>query len=62
MRGVFDLDKLRSELIKLNDFCTDENLWNDKNQAQKILKEKSIIEQKIQNYDNLVAKFSDNLS
>lgn len=60
MRGVFDLDKLRSELIKLNDFCTDENLWNDKNQAQKILKEKSIIEQKIQNYDNLVAKFSDN--
>jgi len=60
LRGVFDLDKLRSELIKLNDFCTDENLWNDKNQAQKILKEKSIIEQKIQNYDNLVAKFSDN--
>ena len=60
MRGVFDLEKLRSELIKLNDFCTDENLWNDKNQAQKILKEKSIIEQKIQNYDNLVAKFSDN--
>ncbi|MFM8185700.1 MAG: PCRF domain-containing protein, partial [Alphaproteobacteria bacterium] len=60
MRGVFDLDKLRLELDKLNNFCADENLWNDKNHAQKILKDKSVIEQKIQNYDNLFAKFTDN--
>jgi peptide chain release factor 2 len=61
-RGVFDPDKLSSRLDGINKIVEDENLWNDKNFAQKILKEKAVIEEKLSQYKNLNNSITDNIS
>lgn len=61
MRGVFDLDNLSQKLRDLEIIVQDENLWNDKNNAQKILREKSLISEKLDQYQNLTKNYQDNL-
>lgn len=47
MRGVFEPEKLQERLAELNKKSEDPELWNNKNEAQKILKEKAVLEEKI---------------
>ena len=51
-----------SRLDELNKIVENSNLWNDKNFAQKILKEKAVIEDKISKYNNLKNSLNDNIS
>ena len=62
MRGAFDPRKLRIQLDELNKIAEDPTLWNNKDKAQKILKEKSLIEEKLSKFNNLKNSLSDNLS
>ena len=62
MRGVFDPTKLQSQLNNLNKIAEDPTLWDNKEKAQKILKEKSIIEEKLNKFNNLKNLLTDNLS
>ncbi|MFM7620149.1 MAG: peptide chain release factor 2 [Alphaproteobacteria bacterium] len=56
-----DPDNLSIKLKELETLTQDENLWNDKNNAQKILREKSLISEKLEQYQNLIQNFNDNL-
>ncbi len=62
MRGVFDPRKLQSQLDEINLTAEDPTLWDNKEKAQKILKEKSLIEEKLNKFNNLKNLLSDNLS
>ena len=62
MRGAFDPRKLQSQLSELNKIAEDPTLWDNKEKAQKILKEKSLIEEKLNKFNNLKNLLSDNLS
>ncbi len=62
MRGVFDPRKLQSQLDELNKIAEDPTLWDNKEKAQKILKEKSLIEEKLNKFNNLKNLLNDNLS
>ena len=62
LRGAFDPRKLQFQLEELNKIAEDPTLWDNKEKAQKILKEKSIIEEKINKFNNLKNLLSDNLS
>lgn len=62
MRGAFDPKKLQSQLDELNKIAEDPTLWDNKEKAQKILKEKSLIEEKLNKFNNLKNLLNDNLS
>jgi peptide chain release factor 2 len=62
LRGVFDPRKLQSQLDEINLTAEDPTLWDNKEKAQKILKEKSLIEEKLNKFNNLKNLLSDNLS
>jgi len=62
LRGAFDPRKLQSQLSELNKIAEDPTLWDNKEKAQKILKEKSLIEEKLNKFNNLKNLLSDNLS
>ena len=62
MRGAFDPRKLQLQLDDLNKIAEDPTLWDNKEKAQKILKEKSLIEEKLNKFNNLKNLLSDNLS
>lgn len=62
MRGAFDPRKLQSQLDELNKIAEDPTLWDNKEKAQKILKEKSLIEEKLSKFNNLKNLLSDNSS
>ena len=62
MRGAFDPRKLQFQLDELNKIAEEPTLWDNKEKAQKILKEKSIIEEKLNKFNNLKNLLSDNLS
>ncbi len=62
MRGAFDPRKLKSQLDELNKIAEDPTLWDNKEKAQKILKEKSLIEEKLNKFNNLKNLLNDNLS
>ena len=53
MRGVFDPEDLQQKLAKFELASQDENLWKDKNNAQKLLKEKSSISEKLIRFNEL---------
>ncbi len=50
MGGVFEPDKLQAKLDELNQKSEDPNLWNNKLEAQKTLKEKSLVEEKLNQF------------
>ena len=62
MRGAFDPRKLQSQLDELNKIAEDPTLWDNKEKAQKILKEKSLVEEKLNKFNNLKNLLNDNLS
>ncbi|MBM3590315.1 MAG: peptide chain release factor 2 [Alphaproteobacteria bacterium] len=59
MRGVFDPIKIEHRLNEINQTIEDSALWNDKDRAQKILKEKSLLENQLNNYKNLSLSLKD---
>lgn len=61
MRGVFEPHKLKARLEELIRQSENPELWNDKNAAQKILKEKSILEEKLEKFSFVENGFKDNL-
>ncbi len=60
MRGVFEPEKLQSELAILNKKSEDPELWNNKSEAQKILKEKAILEEKLNAFLEIENSLKDN--
>jgi peptide chain release factor 2 len=62
LRGAFDPRKLQSQLDELNKIAEDPTLWDNKEKAQKILKEKSLVEEKLNKFNNLKNLLNDNLS
>lgn len=60
-RGVFDPQLLSSKLSSINQQIEDPQLWDDKDKAQKILKEKSFIEDKLKSFYDLKNSFQNNL-
>ena len=62
MRGVFDLDKLKKELIELEQKSIDQSLWNDQQNAQKILRQKADLSEKINCFHRLQNQLNDNRS
>lgn len=43
----------------MNKIMEDENFWNDHEEAQKVLKEKKVLETKVEEYESLVSGFED---
>jgi peptide chain release factor 2 len=62
LRGAFDPRKLQSQLDELNKIAEDPTLWDNKEKAQKILKEKSLVEEKLNKFNNFKNLLNDNLS
>ena len=60
LRGVFEPEKLSQRLVELNQKSEDPNLWNNNQEAQKILKEKSLIEGKLEQVAELKNGLKDN--
>jgi peptide chain release factor 2 len=57
--GVFDLDGLRARLEALEQETARPDLWDDREQAQTILREKSRIEREVASYDRISADIED---
>lgn len=60
MRGVFEPEKLQEKLLDLNKKSEDPELWNNKAEAQKILKEKSVLEEKLNAFLEIKNGLKDN--
>jgi len=50
LRGVFEPEKLQARLDEILKKSQDPDLWNNKAEAQKILKEKSLLEEKLNQF------------
>ena len=61
MRGVFDYDNLVKQLETLNAQAEDPNLWNNQAEAQKILRERTRIENLITTFRRVDTAFKDAL-
>jgi len=57
--GVFDLDSLRARLEALDQESARPDLWDDREAAQKVLREKSRIERDVTAYDRIAAIIED---
>lgn len=60
MRGVFEPEKLQVLFDELVTKSEDPELWNNKNEAQKILKEKSLVEEKLNQFLAIKNTLNDN--
>ncbi len=60
MRGVFEPDVLQDRLNEILKKSEDPNLWNNKAEAQKILKEKSLVEEKLNQFLAIKNTLNDN--
>ena len=61
LRGVFDLDGLKREIALLNSKAEDPNLWNNQAEAQKVMRERTRIENTISNFARVDGAFRDAL-
>lgn len=59
MRGVFDVPALKNRILFINKEIEDPNLWDFQSKAQSFLKEKSLLENKINEFINIAKEFSD---
>jgi len=57
--GAFDLDGLRARLEALEQETARPDLWEDREQAEKILREKSRIERDVGAYDHIETSIED---
>jgi len=55
----FDLARLKQELTDLAEKSEEQNFWDDRENATKVLKQKKNIENKIEEYENIAALISD---
>lgn len=62
MRSVFDVESLKTRLKELEKAVDDPNLWDDNQKAQQILREKSVLEDKLTKFDEVFTGLGDNLS
>jgi peptide chain release factor 2 len=61
LRGVFDLDALKRTIAELNAKAEDPDLWNNPEQAQKVMRERTRIETTLRNFDRVDRAFHDAL-
>ena len=61
MGDVFDYHQLVNDLGQIAAKCQEPNLWDDPKGAEKLLKEKSILENKLQRFDLIKNALNDNL-
>ncbi len=61
MRGVFDYDQLVKQLVELNARAEDPELWSNQAEAQKILRERTRVENLITSFDRITTRFKDGL-
>src|SRR5262245_15451554 len=57
--GVFDLDTKRSQLRDLEAKTADPELWNQRELAEKLLKQKRELEREVEVFDQLAGRLSD---
>jgi peptide chain release factor 2 len=55
--GLFDLDGLKSELVKIKDETSASDLWDDKDRAQTLLQKQTEIEKSIENFEKVERDF-----
>ena len=51
--GIFDPDNSKKLLSELNSKVEDPSLWNDRESAQKLMRERTLLEEKLNSYENL---------
>ena len=59
--GVFDIDGLKNSLKNLDEKLQDENIWNNQEEASKLLKEQKEIKSSIENFEKWNGIFEDSL-
>ena len=59
--GIFDLDNSKKLLSELNSKVEDPSLWNDRESAQKLMRERTLLEEKLNSYENLKYEFEETL-
>lgn len=59
--GFFDIPNLKNQYLELEKEANNENIWNNREKAEEILKNKSSLEYIINKYESLSQKLSDNL-
>ncbi|QCB61842.1 peptide chain release factor 2 [Wolbachia endosymbiont of Brugia malayi] len=62
IRGVFDVEKLKLRLEKLESQTADGNLWQDNQKAQEVLKEYSKIKNDVESFSKLESDYNDAIS
>lgn len=61
LKGVFEPEKLQNRLEELNQKAANPDLWGNRVEAQKILKEKSVLEDKLEKFLHIENSLKDNL-
>lgn len=59
--GIFDWDVALKRLEELNALCEDPDLWNDADKAQKLMRERTHLEQSIGAVNNIESTLNDNV-
>ena len=57
MRGFFDIDNIKKEIIKLDKDLQDEKIWSDREKSLNISKEKASIEKKLSEFSIISSDF-----
>ncbi len=57
--GIFDIEALKTRAAELNRLSEDPKLWDNRAQAQKILQEKTRVDQTLENFHGLQKEFDD---
>jgi peptide chain release factor 2 len=61
LRGVFDVPALEKQLVELNAAAEDPNLWNNQEQAQKTMRERTRVENTLANFRRVIGNINDAL-
>ena len=59
--GIFDLEKSQKLLSELNSKVEDPNLWSNRENAQKLMRERTILEDKLNNYESLKNNYEETI-
>ena len=59
--GHFDIDSQKEKIKSLEQETSKENFWNDREQAEKIIKELNETKETVNSIENLIKKINDNL-
>ena len=59
--GIFDPDNSKKLLSELNSKVEDPSLWNDRESAQKLMRDRTLLEEKLNSYENLKYEFEETL-